>query len=169
MTATEQLTLRPYQPSDGDPLYEIDTEFQHEVGFGTGDADRPLFPHPDMDDIHGVYTNAGGVFWVLEAPDGEVAGYGAVLRIAVLRIDESTARLRRFRVRASWRRRGLATRLLLEAERFCRDHGYNRVTLGTSDRQHAAQELYRNHGYIAVGEHTIRNDLREIEFEKVLE
>ena len=163
MTAAEELTLRCYKPDDKNALYEIDTEFQHEVDFGTGDPDRPLFPHPDMDDIDGVYTNAGGAFWVLEAPDGEVTGYGAVMRV-----DERTARLRRFRVRASWRRRGLATRLLMEAERFCKEHGYRRVTLGTSDRQHAAQELYRKHGYVAVSEHAIRGDLREIEFEKVL-
>ena len=163
MTATEQLMLRPYQPGDRDVLDEIDTEFQHEAGFGTGDPDLPMFPHPDMDDIEGVYTNAGGAFWVLEAPDGEIAGYGAVLRI-----DEGAARLRRFRVRASWRRRGLATRLLMEAERFCRERGYTRVTLGTSDRQHAAQALYRKNGYVETGRHNVRPDLIEIEFEKVL-
>jgi putative acetyltransferase len=160
---TEELTLRPYQPDDRDVLDEIDTEFQHEVGFGTGDPDLPMFPHPDMDDIEGVYTNACGAFWVLEGPDGEIAGYGAVLRV-----DDATARLRRFRVRASWRRRGLATRLLMEAERFCREQGYRHITLGTSDRQHAAQELYRKHGYVAVSEHAVQDDLREIEFEKVL-
>ena len=163
MQAAAELTLRPYRQGDRDALDEIDTEFQHEVGFGTGDPDLPMFPHPDMDDIDGIYTNAGGAFWVLEAPDGEIAGYGAVLRV-----DASTARLRRFRVRASWRRRGLATRLLMEAERFCREQGYNRVTLGTSDRQHAAQALYRKHGYVEVGDHAIRDDLREIEFEKAL-
>jgi ribosomal protein S18 acetylase RimI-like enzyme len=163
MRITEELTLRSYQPGDRNALYEIDTEFQHEVDFGTGDPDRPLFPHPDMDDIDGVYTNAGGAFWVLEAPDGEVAGYGAVMRV-----DERTARLRRFRVRASWRRRGLATRLLMEAERFCREHGYVRVTLGTTDQQLAAQELYRKNCYVETRRHNIRADLIEIEFEKVL-
>jgi GNAT superfamily N-acetyltransferase len=162
MQTTEELTLRPFQPGDRDALFEIDAEFQHEVDFGTGDPDRPLYP-PDLDDIDGIYTSSGGAFLVLEAPDGEVAGYGAVLRV-----DGATARLRRFRVRASWRRRGLATRLLKEAERFCKEHGYRRVTLGTSDRQHAAQALYRKNGYVEIGRHPIRDNLAEIEFEKVL-
>lgn len=163
MQTTEELTLRPYQPGDRDVLDEIDTEFQHEVGFGTGDPDLPMFPHPDMDDIEGVYTNAGGAFWVLAASDGEIAGYGAVLRV-----EDEIARLRRFRVRASWRRRGLATRLLMEAERFCREHGYSRVTLGTSDRQHAAQALYQKYGYAEIRSRQFRNNERDIEFAKVL-
>lgn len=154
----EELTLRAYRPDDVPALHEIDKEFQREVRF----REEPSH-HEDLDDIEGVYLNDGGAFWVIEAPGGEVAGYGAVLRV-----DDSTARLRRFRVRAPWRRRGLATRLLLEAERFCAEHGYHTVTLGTTDRQEAAQALYRKHGYVEAGERWFRPDLREIEFEKEL-
>jgi GNAT superfamily N-acetyltransferase len=163
VVTADQLTLRNYLPGDRDALQEIDSEFQREVDFGTGNPDRPLFVHPDMDDIDGIYLRAGGAFWVIETPEGDVAGYGAVLRV-----DETTARLRRFRVRADWRRRGLATRLLMQAEAFCRERGYRRVTLGTSDRQEAAQALYRKHGYTETVRHNIRPDLQEIEFEKVL-
>ena len=155
---SDQLTLRPYRPDDVPALHEIDAEFQREVRF----REEPT-RHDDLDDIAGVYLSAGGAFWVIEAPDGEVAGYGGVLRV-----DDRTARLRRFRVRASWRRRGLATMLLAEAERFCAERGYRTVTLGTTDLQQPAQALYRKHGYIEVGERWFSDDLREIEFAKEL-
>jgi ribosomal protein S18 acetylase RimI-like enzyme len=100
---------------------------------------------------------------VLESPEHEVIACGGVLKL-----DEGTARLRRFRVAQQWRRRGLATRLLLEAERFGRDHGLAHVTLGTTDEQRAAQALYRKHGYVEVGERWLAPDMREIEFAKDL-
>lgn len=155
-SVTDRPTLRSYRPSDAPVLHEIDRAFQREAGLAE-------FHHnEDYDDIEGVYLNAGGAFWVLEHV-GEVVGFGGVLRV-----DDTTARLRRFRVIEPWRRRGLATLLLLEAERFCRERGYTTVTLGTTDVQQAAQALYRKHGYVEVGEHWLRDDLREIEFAKEL-
>ncbi len=159
---TGQLTLRPYRPEDVPALHEIDIQFQREVDFSL--PGRPqLYHHEDLDDIEGVYLNDGGAFWVIEHAGGEVVAYGAVLRV-----DERSARLRRFRVRQAWRRRGLATMLLIEAERFCMERGYRRIELGTTDLQQPAQALYRKHGYVEVGEHWLRNDLREIEFAKEL-
>jgi ribosomal protein S18 acetylase RimI-like enzyme len=142
-------------------LHEIDLEFQRQVGFGT--EGRPYFQNADYDDIENVYLNAGGAFWVIESPAREVAAFGGGLRV-----DEHTARLRRFRVRETWRRRGLGTRLLLEAERFCAERGYRRITLGTEESNAPAQALYRGHGYVEVGERWLRDDLREIEFAKEL-
>lgn len=160
-TRIEDVTLRPYRPGDREALVDIDLAFQREVGLGT--PERPLHHNADFADIEGVYLNDGGAFWVLEDAASEVIGYGGVLRV-----DERTARLRRFRVRAGWRRRGLATRLLLEAERFCRERGYRHVTLGTTEQQTAAQALYRKHGYVEVGERWLAPYLREIEFAKEL-
>ena len=159
---SHQLTLRDYRPEDVPALHEIDEEFQREVDFTLPERPRP-YHHEDLDDIDGVYLNAGGAFWVIEAPGGEIAGYGGVLRV-----DERTARLRRFRVRERWRRQGLATRLLHEAERFCAERGYRHITLGTTDLQEPAQALYRKHGYVETGEQWLRPDLREIEFAKEL-
>ena len=156
----EGFVMRGFRPEDREAMHEIDFEFQREVGFGT--PERPLRHHDDIDDIQGVYLNDGGDFWVIERA-GKVVAYGAVLRI-----DDSTARLRRFRVRSDWRRHGLATALLEEAERFCREQGYQRITLGTTDLQEPAQALYRKHGYVEVGERWFADWLRDIEFEKVL-
>ena len=154
---SRQPNVRPFRPNDLDAVKEIELDFQRESG---------LQPPPgysqDLDDIDGVYVSSGGGFWVVEC-DGEVAGYGAVLRI-----DDGTARLRRFRVRPQWRRRGLATLLLKTAEDFCRQHGYRRITLGTTEQQQAAQALYRKRGYVSTGERALTPELREIEFAKEL-
>lgn len=157
----EQLTLRSYQASDVPALHEIDYEFQSEIVFDIPGRAKP-YRHEDLDDVEATYLTSGA-FWVIQAEDGEIAGYGAVMRV-----DDTTARLRRFRVRASWRRQGLATRLLAEAERFCAEHGYRRITLGTTDFQQPAQALYRKHGYVKVGEHWYAPGLLEIEFAKEL-
>lgn len=159
-TSFEGVTLRNYRPEDVQPIKAIDVEFQRELGFGT--REHPLYDHLDLDDIDGIYTNAGGRFWVAEHA-GAVVGYGAVLRV-----DEETARLRRFRVRGDWRRRGLATLLLEQAEAFCRARGFRRITLGTSHLQDAAQALYRKHGYVEVRRYPYNDFLIEIEFEKEL-
>lgn len=159
--ASNELTLRQCLPGDAPILHEIDLEFQREFGFGT--ERRPYVHNADYDDIENVYLRAGGTFWVIETPAREVVAFGGVLRV-----DSQTARLRRFRVREDWRRRGLATRLLLEAERFCAERGYRRITLGTEESNAPAQALYRGHGYVEVGERWFGDDLREVEFAKDL-
>ena len=152
-----QATVRTFRPNDLDAVKEIELDFQRESG---------LPPPPgysqDLDDINVVYLSSGGGFWVVEC-DGRVAGYGAVLRV-----DDGTARLRRFRVHPQWRRRGLATLLLQTAEDFCRAHDYRRITLDTTEQQQAAQALYRKHGYVSTGERALTPELREIEFAKEL-
>lgn len=157
----EQVTLRSYRAQDSAVVREIDLEFQEESGLGA--QGRPFRVLEDLDDIDGAYLQAGGHCWIAENRGRAVVGCGGVLRI-----DDGTARLRRFRVRRQWRRRGIATLLLLEAERFCREQSYLLVTLGTSDEQVAAQALYRKHGYVEVGERWLTPNLREIEFAKEL-
>lgn len=159
--SAEQVTLRTYRAEDADAIRKIDADYQREIGI-----EAPARAIADLDDIDGVYANDGGAFWVVVPPDGEVVGYGGVLRI-----DDTTGRLRRFRVRQEWRRRGLATLLLTEAERFCAQRGYRRIVLDTTSLQQAAQELYRRHGYEFQGQSPLSErypDVQMIEFAKEL-
>ena len=155
------LTTRDYEARDGSVIIEIDREFQRENGRGT--PERPYLEPPDYNDIEGVYHHAGGAFWVVEEAGDGVVAFGGVLRI-----DDATVRLRRFRVRLSWRRRGLATLLLRRAERFCPEHGYSSITLGVEEDNDAALTFYRKHGYVEVGESSRHHGVREIEFAKEL-
>ena len=69
--------------------------------------------------------------------------------VAAQRIDDRTGRLRRMRVTAAWRRKGVATDLLNTVEEFCREQGYKRLILDTTEQQTAAHRLYEEDGFCA--------------------
>jgi GNAT superfamily N-acetyltransferase len=103
----------------------------------------------DLHDIENVYLGEGANFWV-----AETAGW-LVAMAAVQRIDAGTGRLRRMRVSAAWRRRGLARLLLETAELFCREQGYGRIILDTTEQQTAAHRLYETAGFTRTGERSL--------------
>lgn len=103
----------------------------------------------DLPDIEGTYLTDGSNFWVASGPTGLVA------MAAVQRVDDDTGRLRRMRVTESARRRGLAKALLRTARDFCRDSGYVRIVLDTTEHQTAAQALYEGEGFRKTGERMI--------------
>jgi ribosomal protein S18 acetylase RimI-like enzyme len=97
----------------------------------------------DIDDIDAAYPRDGGShFWVAElrhdtadARAGDVVGM-----VGVQRHDDNEAEIRRLRVHASLRRRGIGSKLLETAIRFCHDHGYLKITLDTwMDREPAVK------------------------------
>jgi putative acetyltransferase len=55
-------------------------------------------------------------------------------------------------VEKAHRRKGIGRELLATAEAFCRDCGYRRVVLSTSELQVAAMRLYESSGYRRVRE-----------------
>lgn len=71
---------------------------------------------------------------------------------AIQRVDDRTARLRRMRVTTASRRQGLARALLDVAVEFCRDAGYGRMILDTTEQQTDAQRLYERYGFVRTGE-----------------
>ena len=54
-------------------------------------------------------------------------------------------------VRLEHRRRGVATALTAAAEEAALDHGFERLRLGVSETNQAAQALYRSCGYLDAG------------------
>jgi GNAT superfamily N-acetyltransferase len=80
---------------------------------------------------------------LLAAVDAEPAGC-----VAVVRLDASTAVMKRLYVRPSFRKRGIAASLIAQGVRWARDHGFARVTLDTDKRQlTAAYALYKALGF----------------------
>jgi GNAT superfamily N-acetyltransferase len=82
----------------------------------------------------------GQGFWVAER--GGVSGMVGVERHAA-----DAAELRRMAVARAHRHRGVARALLRTAETFCRDAGYARIVLSTSELQQPAMRLYQSSGY----------------------
>jgi len=136
--------VRTYEPGDSDAVWTLHQEGLRDTGAFYPDADARW--DDDLRRIEEVYLTEGSHFWVAER-GGRLIGMAAVLRE-----DTETARLRRMRVTAGWRRRGLGQALLEVAEEFCRRHGYRRIVLDTTDRQEAARRLYERNGYTRTGE-----------------
>ncbi len=59
----------------------------------------------------------------------------------------SSAYLHAFRVRPTFRNRGIGTRLILEAESILTEAGYERVVIAAAEENHGARRLYERLGY----------------------
>jgi len=144
MSLPHGLRIRTYEPRDLDHVWAL-----HREGIVRQDLpERPVSLSEwdaDFEDIEGVYLD-GGNFWVVEGPGGLVAIN------AIMRIDGETARLRRMRVTAAWRRRGVARALVHEAIAFCRQTGFRWIILDTLADQTSAQRLYEGAGFVRTGE-----------------
>jgi len=141
------LRIRRYEARDHDDVWRL-----HLEGVRRSRSEYPDAVNHFEDDLHNIeatYLSEGSSFWVIEAPDGLVA------MAAISRIDAKTGRLRRMRVTEAWRRRGLAQALLDKAVEFCRDSGYDRVILDTTEQQMAAHKLYEGYGFERTGERMI--------------
>jgi ribosomal protein S18 acetylase RimI-like enzyme len=91
----------------------------------------------DIDDIESAYMKPGNHFWVAETTEGEVVGM-----IGVHHHDEGAGEIRRLRVRQDMRRKGIGTKLMEAAVRFCHDHQYLKVTLDTFVDREPAIRLF---------------------------
>ena len=149
--------VRTYEARDWPQVWDL-----HEQGLRDTAA---WHPDPRFNDdllhIESAYLGEGSHFWVIEEDDRLVG------MVAVRRIDAATAELKRMRVARDRRRMGMGQALLELAEDFCRAQRYGRIALNTTDRQWAAQELYRKNGYRQTRERQL-GDLMVLYFEKEL-
>jgi len=92
----------------------------------------------DIDDIESSYMKRpGNCFFVAIDPTGAVVG-----TIGVQHHEESTGEIRRLRVRKDSQRRGIGSRLLETALKFCQEHHYLKVTLDTFMSEEPALKLF---------------------------
>jgi ribosomal protein S18 acetylase RimI-like enzyme len=93
------------------------------------------------------FGREGQSFWI--AGEERVLGMVGVEKSA-----DDAGELRRMAVEKAHRRKGIGRELLATAEAFCRECGYRRVVLSTSELQVAAMRLYETSGYRLVREET---------------
>ena len=127
--------------------------------------------HDELGRIEEYYFGRDGQgFWVV----GEERVVGMV---GVERHEDDAGELRRMAVEKALRRKGFGRELLATAEVFCRDCGYRRVVLSTSELQVAAMRLYESSGYRLVRKEeaapashkSVGAGLTRYHYEKVLE
>ncbi len=142
-----ELVIRTFERRDLDAVWAL-----HREGLVQTTPQYPeVLAHyeADLHDIEEHYLGPGSNFWVAESDDGLVG------MAAIERIDAKTGRLRRMRVTTHRRRQGIAQALLETAERFCREQGYRRLVLDTTEQQTAAHRLYEKNGFRRVGERSL--------------
>jgi ribosomal protein S18 acetylase RimI-like enzyme len=129
-------SIRSYRPEDRDAcqvLYRAGL-----LGGKLAENDSGL----DIDDIEASYLRPGSHFWVATAPDGDVVGM-----IGVQHHGDNVGEIRRLRVASNHRRRGIATKLLEVAIKFCHEHGYLKVKLDTFVDREPALRLFEKVGF----------------------
>ena len=64
--------------------------------------------------------------------------------------DDSTAEIKRMYVRKEYRRKGVASLLLIELELWAAQHDFIKMALHTSTKQPEAMQLYSKYGYKSI-------------------
>ncbi|WHA43561.1 GNAT family N-acetyltransferase [Agrobacterium larrymoorei] len=96
--------------------------------------------------------------------DGQAIGGGAFMRY-----DDDTAEFKRVWTHSSYRRQGLAKKVLIELERQAARQGYSRIYLTTGFRQPEAVGLYLSNGYTALFDRSVDPEtIKSLPFEKWL-
>lgn len=92
----------------------------------------------DIDDIQMAYMQTeGNHFWVAENAGGDLVGM-----VGIQTVEPGVAEIRRLRVRADHRRRGIGSSLVETALRYCQDRHYLKVTLDTFMERDPAIKLF---------------------------
>ncbi|KAF7208177.1 N-acetyltransferase 8-like 2 [Nothobranchius furzeri] len=109
----------------------------------------------DMQDIVGHYlSRPDDCFWVAEAEvDGKVQVVGMVAVVCRQSGDEKYGELFRMIISQQCRRMGLGYRMTQVVIDFCKERGFTKVVLETTDTQMAAVALYKKLGFIHVLSH----------------
>ena len=142
--------IRTFHPDDADPVRRLFARGQRDFAAGLESAVEryiQLSLSADLADIPRHYlSEPGSHFWVADVA-GQVKGM-----VAVQRRSDAEGELRRMSVAADARRQGIGWQLLETVEDFCRQRGYQRITLSTVTQLQPAIAMYRKFGFQQVGE-----------------
>ena len=142
--------IRPYRPADRTAVIALFRAFMHELTPPRLQREFSEYVEKaireELGTVDGYYLGRDDQgFWVADED-------GVIGMVGIERHAADTAELRRMAVNAAQRRRGVGRALLATAEDFCRQHGYHRLILSTSELQVPARRLYESGGYRLVRE-----------------
>lgn len=148
------LTIRPYQASDLDPIREMFIAWNRSIAPPGQETKFEAYIarslEEELERIPDYYAPEGWGFWVVEA-DGQVVGcYGFE------GVGDGEVEIRRMYVASSHRRRGIGRAMMADAEARARTMGYGRIVLSTSALQPQAKALYEASGYVLLREEAAR-------------
>lgn len=135
---TSETVLRRATNADCEAVLELVFSVLSEYGL-------PVDPDgidADMRDIEANYDSNGGVFYVLQDPDGSIVG-----SVALAPMGDGSCELRKMYLARSRRGRGLGRLLLETAISEARRMNASRITLETATPLKEAVSLYRAYGF----------------------
>lgn len=151
------ITIRQFRSDDADAVRDLFLHAQDDFAesYLHNPADREGFHEyldgaltHDLAHVEQSYLQRpGSNFWIAEMDGKTVGCIGAYHR------DDEEAEIRRLAVDRSARRQGVASELLDEAEEFCRDAGYARVIVWTTNHMRPAVRFLAHRGYHEMEDH----------------
>ena len=137
----DELIIRRYQDSDSEDVWNLHNIALHFVDAhgGNGPWDE------DLKNIEKLYLNNQGEFLVA-IRDDKIVGMGALLRK-----DDSIAKIMRMRVLPDYQCKGIGKLILKELETTAKNLGYKKIILDTTLKQIVAQKMYEKYGYKKTG------------------
>ncbi len=141
-----ELIFRTYENKDHTQVMLLHKEALLHANAYTGEG------HWDDDllNIESHYLNNNGWFVVGERDD-QIVAMGAFRKI-----NDQVAEIKRMRTLPALQGKGMGKKLLALLLGKLKEYGYTEVILETSDRQHAAEKIYTNAGFIPYKSENIR-------------
>ncbi len=145
MSVIERILRRDHEPA-GDVV--VEPMKRRDLRKGVMDIEAGAYPRPWS---QGVFTSEleqarrGARHYLVARSGREIVGY------AGLWFTDEEAHVTNVAVKPSWRRRGVATRLLVELAEVARRRGCAAWTLEVRVSSTGAQELYRAFGFVPAG------------------
>jgi len=133
-----ELTIRRYEHRDHAAVLRLHRDGLEQMGADAG-------PGPwdaDLDNVEGSYLDTAGEFLVALLGD-ELIAMGALRRVS-----ETTADLKRLRVRRELQGKGIGERIARHLVEHARELGFTRLTADTTTRQLPAQRLLSKLGFV---------------------
>jgi len=155
------VTVRPYEPTDADALWELKRAFERELGSGTGDEEKaaayeakltPAYRERYLAWVERCCEADERCVTLLER-DGDVAGYVFVLPETTAMIWDAAV-INELYLEPSARGTGAADRLMDAALALARDQDLplDRLVLDVDPNNGRARAFYDRHGFEPWGE-----------------
>lgn len=126
-----QATLRKYKDSDKKQAIKLIAEVLLEI------FKKKLKNKADLESIKESYK----VFYIAEY-NGKIIG-----TIALKKEADNTAKIKRFYVKKSYRKKGIGQKLMNKLVRFAVKNSYKKLVLSTYPEMKEAIEFYRKYGF----------------------